>query len=379
MKMVLSSSPSSSSAATSRPTFWSMLSTMAAYTSMYRAKSSCSRSLSSSHGRTSWSASVLRGASGVPSGITPSSSWRRYRSARRASQPASVAAPVPRHVVGLGVERGVHGAVGEVEEEGLVGVRRLALAHHRHGPVGEVVGEVVAVGVVVDLDLVVVLDQAVGVVQVGEGVEEAVEAVEAPLAGPRVLGPGVRAVGVLGQVPLADHQGRVAVVAQDLGQGGDVVGQLHGVAGEAGVEVGDRAEAGPVGVEAGEQRRAGGRAHRRDVEVGVPHPAGGQRVEVGRGDLRAVAAEVGEAEVVGQHDHDVGGARRRRRPRRPPALRTGEGAAQLPLESRWRSVLVGHGPSLRCSIASSPEAMIGSPRVAGTSSPLHATVRRPPT
>ncbi len=61
-----------------------------------------------------------------------------------------------------------------------------------------------------------------------------------------------------------------------------------------------------LGVVAGHQagpRRpaAGGVVHLREAQA-----AGGQPIEVGRGDLAAVAADVGEAHVVGQDEHDVG-------------------------------------------------------------------------
>ena len=71
---VFSHSPISSSAARSRPTFWSMLSTMAAYTDMYFENSRWRSSSSSSQATTSSPVSVLRGASSVPGGMTPSSS-----------------------------------------------------------------------------------------------------------------------------------------------------------------------------------------------------------------------------------------------------------------------------------------------------------------
>ncbi|MEZ5180467.1 MAG: hypothetical protein R2702_01080 [Acidimicrobiales bacterium] len=147
------------------------------------------------------------------------------------------------------------------------------MADHVDRSVGEVVGDVVVVGVGVDLDRVVVLHEAVRLVEVGEGVEHAVVAIEAALARPAVPGPGIGQVAVLREVPLADRE-RVAGVAEDLGGGGHVVGQLGGVAGEAGVGVGHVAGAGAVRVDAGEQGRPGGRAHGRDVEVGEPQPAG---------------------------------------------------------------------------------------------------------
>ena len=156
--------------------------------------------------------------------------------------------------VGLGgLQRGVHRAVGEVHEERTGGMRRPKLVHHAQRLVGQVVGEVVAVGIVVDVDVVVVGAQPVGLVEVGEGVEDPVEAVEAPLQGPAGLGGTVAEVGVLGQVPLADDEGGPARAAEGLGDGHRVVTQLVGVAGEAGIGVGHGGHAGHVVVESGEQ------------------------------------------------------------------------------------------------------------------------------
>ncbi len=234
---------------------------------------------------------------------------------------AVVATVVLLDVRGGRVQRGVDRAVREVEEERLLGVARLALADHRDRVVGEIVGEVVVVGVAVDLDEVVVLHDAVRVVLVGERVEDPVEPLEAALARPRVLGAGRRAVGVLREVPLPDHHRGVArLVPEDLRDRRRVGAELHRVAREPRVEVGDRAEPGPVGLEPGEQRGPGRRAQRRGVEVRGADPARRERVEVWGVDLRAVATEVGEPEVVGEHHDDVRRARGRGRARRPRSL-----------------------------------------------------------
>ena len=169
--------------------------------------------------------------------------------------PFAIAVGVLVDVGALGHDRRVHRPVREVQEDGLTRVGGLVLADHRDRPVGDVVGEEVAVGIAVDLDEVVVLDEPVGVMQVREGVEEAVEAVEPALARPGVLRPGGRAVGVLGEVPLADHERRVPLITEDLCRGDHVVGELHRVAGEPGVGVSDRAETGAVRVHAGEECR----------------------------------------------------------------------------------------------------------------------------
>src|SRR4051794_20572845 len=71
------------------------------------------------------------------------------------------------------------------------------------------------------------------------------------------------------------------------------------------------------------------------MEVRVAQAALREGVQVRGVDLRAVAAEVREPEVVAQHDHDVGLALRARA-RRPPRLRAGDGATDLALETLVR-------------------------------------------
>ena len=64
--------------------------------------------------------------------------------------------------------------------------------------------------------------------------------------------------------------------------------------------------AGLVAVEPGQQRHPRRVALGRVVELREPQPVGRQRVEVRRLDLRAVTPQVGEAQVVGHDQHDVG-------------------------------------------------------------------------
>ena len=64
--------------------------------------------------------------------------------------------------------------------------------------------------------------------------------------------------------------------------------------------------AGLVGVESGEQRRTARAAARGVVELGEAQAAGGEAVEIGGVNLAAVAAEIAEADVVGENDDDVG-------------------------------------------------------------------------
>ena len=166
----------------------------------------------------------MRGGKAVPAAITPELDLAAVPGGPDLVPSGVVRAPVAGDVGGGRLQRCVHGAVREVQEDRLGRVGGLDGAHHVDGAVGDVVGEVVAVGVAVDGHHVVVLDDAVRLVEVGEGVEDPVEAVEAPLQRPRVLGAGLVLVAVLAQVPLAGHQRGVAVVPQDLGDGGDVVG-----------------------------------------------------------------------------------------------------------------------------------------------------------
>lgn len=116
----------------------------------------------------------------------------------------------------------VGGAQGEVEEEGLVGEDRLVVAEEVLCAVDDVFGEVVALfGGFGGFDEVVVVDQ-VWVVLVGFAAEEAVEAVEASLEGPIVEGSGGGAGFGGVEVPFADGEGGVVLVAEDFGHGGGV-------------------------------------------------------------------------------------------------------------------------------------------------------------
>ncbi len=253
-----------------------------------------------------------------------------------------VAAPVLLQVRRRRLVGGVGGAEGQVEEEGPIGTDRLGVVDEPDGVVDEVLGEVVALlrggrG----LDHVVVVDE-LGVELVGLALHEAVEAVEAPLARPLVVGAGGGGVLHGAEVPLADREGRVALVAEHLGHGGGVVGDVAPHVRVAAREVGDRAHPHLVVVAPGQQRRSGGGAHRGDVEVRVLEAAGGEAVDVRRLDVGAVAAEVAVAEVVDEdHDHVRGVVARMRR-RRPPRRGLGVGAVDLTLE-RLERLEARHG------------------------------------
>ena len=249
-----------------------------------------------------------------------------------------VAGDVLRHRHQWGVRR----RMGEVQEERLGRARCLAFADHRDRPGGELVGQVEVVRVAVDVDLMVVLDQPVRLVEVGERVEDPEESVEAALQWPRMHRAVGGDIGVAAQVPLAGHHRRVAGGAQDLRRGGDVVGEFAAIAGEPGVVLGDVADPGRVGVDSGEQRGPGRRAHRVDVEVGEAHPLGRQAVDLGGLDLAAEASDVAEADVVDEDEDDVRAPRRRFWSRRPGRLGASHRRPDRALEPGVRAASIPH-------------------------------------
>ena len=251
----------------------------------------------------------------------------------------------------------MRGARREIEEERAVRPDRLRVVHEADGPVHQVLGQVVSLfGAPRLVHRVIVVDQ-LGMELVGLAVEEAVEPVEAALERPLVIGTRRRGVLHLAQMPLADRERRVPLVAQHLGHRRGVVRDVTAHVREAGAEVRQGPHPDLVMVPARQQGRPGRGAERCDVEVGVPQAVGGELVDVRRADRRAVAAKMGEAGVIEQdHDHV-----RRIRPRmaadRPGRLRLGDGVPDdsveacpaAPVVHRARPGPAAAGPSSRCS------------------------------
>ncbi len=184
--------------------------------------------------------------------------------------------PFGRHVV-----RGVHGAKGEVEEEGLARCPLLLVLHHANGLVGQVLAQVVALlWPTWRLDVVVVADQVGGPV-VGVALQEPVVALEPEAERPGVEGPGRRALPARREVPLADGHGRVAGIAQEAGERRRRLGQARVVAGEAQRDVGQEPHPDRMVVATGEEGCPGGRAQGSDVEAVERGAACSQAVEVG--------------------------------------------------------------------------------------------------
>ena len=257
-------------------------------------------------------------------------------------------APPLVEVVGRCLMGSVHGPEGQVGEERAVGSDGDRVVDEADGVVDQILAQVVAlVGGGGRLDVMVVMDQ-VGGELVGLPLEEAVEAVEAALERPLVEGAGRRGVVHGAQVPLAHREGGVALVAQDLGHGRGVVGDVPPHVRIAAVEVGDGPHSHGVVVASGEQGGPGGRAQRGHVEVRVPEPGVGQGVDVRGGEVRSVAPEMGEAGVVQEDHHDVRGVRSGMRRDRPGRGGLGLGAGDHPVE---RLELL-HGTSSRGSVAS---------------------------
>ena len=109
-------------------------------------------------------------------------------------------------------------------------------------------------------------------------------------------------------MPLAEGARAVAVEPQHLRQGRHAVRILPGVAGEGRRALHDRAGIDGVMVPSGLERVAGRRAQRRGVEVVEAQAGLGQLVHRGRADGPAERAGPAEADVVDQHDDDVGRA-----------------------------------------------------------------------
>ncbi len=229
--------------------------------------------------------------------------------------------------------RRVAGARGEVEQERLVGPVGAQVLDVADRAIGQILGEVVAfLGRTGRRHLMVVVDQ-IRVVLVRLAGEEAVEALEALAEGPAMPRPAERHLSRRRQMPLAECEGGVAVAHQGLGEEA-VLGRDGGVVSrEARGELDDARHATGVVVAPGQQAGARRRAQCRGVEVRVTQPARRQAIEGGRGDVRAIAAELGVADVVEENEDDVRRAGGRLLHRRPRGLRVRERTPDHPVES----------------------------------------------
>ena len=158
-------------------------------------------------------------------------------------------------------------------------------------------------GAVGRIDPRAVLDQ-LGVVLIGHAIEKPVVPVEAAAGRPLVERAGGRRVPGRDEVPLPGGERAVPCGVEDLGDRRGLVGDLATSAGEPDRQVGERPQAHRVRVPPGEQGRSRRRADGAGVEVVEAQSTCRQMVDVGGLDLRAVAAEVGEANVIQEEvDH----------------------------------------------------------------------------
>jgi hypothetical protein len=155
---------------------------------------------------------------------------------------------------------------------------------------------------------------------VGLATMEPVPAVESPPEWPRRTRRAHVGLVLRGEVPLAHRVAGIAVGSEDLAQEPVLLGRPPPVPREADGEVRHPTHPVAVVVAPGEQAGPGGGAQRGGVEIGQPDPVSGQLVHHRGVDVRAVATELGEADVIEHHQDDVRGPGRRSGDRRPPRL-----------------------------------------------------------
>ena len=283
---------------------------------------------------------------------------RHEAEARAAARDDPFAVLVPPHVelarvaldpLGLDLVRGVPGADGEPEEEGLVGRVGVGVLDEVDGVVGQVGVEVVALLRRGRLAHRVVVVGQVGVPLVGVATEEAVVALEAAAERPAVVGPG--GVALLGGVRCHLPTAKVLYAGGAAGPRTRSRARTPWCRCARGAErhLGDGRQAERVVVAPGEEAAPGRRAQRGGVEVAEAEPPLGEAVEVGRLAEASEGGELAVADVVEDDDHHVGralgwlgsgGPRGRRRLERAP---DGPGE-RLP---RWvLDELLGHGAPL---------------------------------
>ena len=208
--------------------------------------------------------------------------------------------------------RGVGRARREIDEERLVGGKRLLLANPPDGLVGHVIHQVVPL-----LGGLVRLDRRGPLVEgrvplVRLAAEEPVEVLEAATArGPGVEWPDGAGLPDRHLVALAELGRVVAVELEGLRQGRHGVGPYRAVARRPGGDLRDAGHACGVVVAAGQQRLPRRRADGRSMETGVLQAFRRQILRVRRRARAAEGARSAKPAVVNQDNQDVGRALRR--------------------------------------------------------------------
>ncbi len=256
-------------------------------------------------------------------------------------------AAIPLDVLGRCLVRRVARARCEPEEERLVRRGGTEILEEQDRLVGEILREVVAVlRCARRRDVMVVVDE-VGMELIGLAAHEAVVPLEPAPERPAIAWAAHRHLRAGREVPLPHRVGGVAVANEDLGEEAVLLRDPRVVSGEARGELDDTSHAVGVVVPAGQQTRARRRAQRGRVEVRVPQPGAGERVEARCRDVGSVAPELRVSDVVEQHDHDVRRTFRRAVQRRPPGrgvrVRPPDGAAELFRHPNLRTRCPSHG------------------------------------
>ncbi|CAH0300022.1 hypothetical protein ROS9278_04518 [Roseomonas sp. CECT 9278] len=226
----------------------------------------------------------------------------------------------PLHPFAGRVVRGV-GAAGRVVDEPRAVRRDLGLgADIGDGVVRHRGDQVEARVAVVGMDRRGVAEQVARLPLAGIAADEAEEVVEAHADRPVGEGPGGRGLPGRHVVVLAEPGGGVAIRLQDGADRRRLARDDRIVAGEAGGEFADIAEADLVVVVPGQQRGARGRAQRGRVEGGVAQPRRRHTIERRGGDHAAEGGGGCEADIIGQDQQHVGRVLRRHGLRRPGRL-----------------------------------------------------------
>ena len=238
-------------------------------------------------------------------------------------------------------------AEGDPGQPRLVGPRRDVLGDEADRLIDQILGEVIAALIRARQRDARIVAHQLGRILIRLGIHEAVVAIEAAPERPAVEWSGRPRLGQRRDVPFAEHVVAIAVRPQHLGNGAGLARDLAAIARIAAVEIGKAADADGMVIAPGQQGRARRRAHRRGVEARIAQSARCDPVDGRRRNRRAIAAEIGEADVVEQHDQDIGRALRRTRRCRPERRRVLDIGTDLrrACAVRARSVS-GHGPLL---------------------------------
>ena len=272
--------------------------------------------------------SACRGVSTASGGMTPSSFCRSKVISRCLSQPWANL-PLYFSIHSWGTWCGAWVAPGaKYMKNGLSRQQRLLLARPVDRLVGQVLGEVIALGRRLRR-----LDRGGALIQrrvplVVLPADEAVEVLEPAAAGrPRRERSGRAGLPDRDLVALAELRRGISVELQRQCQRRLRIRQHRAVPGCGGRGLGDAAHADRVMVAAGEQRLPGRRAQRSGVEPRVLQPARGELLEVGGLARPAEGAAGAEADVIDQDDQHIG--RGRRRPHIPDRWIAGVGVLRV--------------------------------------------------